>query len=150
MAGPTAKYLERAAQLARAIDLAARVLAERPQDHDRDMVDFGEELKELMGRPPQTVAGLRYLETAFLTYWNEAPGSHVDRFWELVSAEGLPFARRDLLADVLARGRIDNAAEHEVVVDSLVGGEQEGTITAEQGARLSYLVGRYESRRSRG
>jgi hypothetical protein len=148
MAGPSAKYVERAGQLARAVDIGARVLADRPQD--RAMVKFGEELKELMNRPPQTVAGLRYLESAFLTHWNETTGPHVDRFWELVGAEGLPFTRRNVLADVLARGRIDNAAEHEVVVDSLVRAEQEGTITAEQAARLSDLVGRYESRRSRG
>ena len=118
MAGPSAKYVERARDLTRAIDVGAAVLAGRPQE--RDMVAFGEELKELMGRPPQTVAGLKYLESAFFTYWNEASGPHIDRFWELVAAEGLPFTRRNVLADVLARGRINNAAEHELVVDSLV------------------------------
>ncbi|MGW5668060.1 hypothetical protein [Micromonospora sp. NPDC003776] len=148
MAGPSAKYVERSGQLTRAIDIGARVLAGQLQD--RDMVDFGEELKELMKRPPQTVAGLRYLESAFLTYWNEATGPHVDQFWELIAAEGLPFTRRNVLADVLARGRIDNGAEHEAVVDSLVGAEQEGTITAEQATRLSDMVGRYERRGSRG
>ncbi|GAB3183229.1 hypothetical protein FHX75_111716 [Micromonospora palomenae] len=148
MAGPSAKYVERAGQLTRAIDIGARVLADRPQD--RNIVDFGEELKELMKRPPQTVAGLRYLESAFLTYWNEATGRHVDQFWELVAAESLPFTRRNVLADVLARGRINNAAEHEAVVDSLVGAEQEGTIAAEQAVRLSDMVGRYERRGSRG
>ncbi|MDZ5494239.1 MULTISPECIES: hypothetical protein [Micromonospora] len=124
------------------------MLADRRQD--RSMVDFGEELKELMKRPPQTVASLRYLESAFLTYWNEATGRHVDQFWELVAVESLPFTRRNVLADVLARGRINNGAEHEVVVDSLVGAEQEGTITAEQAARLSDMVGRYERCGSRG
>jgi hypothetical protein len=148
MARPSARYVERAARLTHAIDIGALVLADGQQD--RGMVDFGVELKELMKRPPQTVAGLRYLESAFLTYWNESTGRHVDRFWELVAAESLPFARRNVLADVLARGRIDNAAEHEVVVDSLVGAEQEGTITAEQAARLSDMLGRYERRGSRG
>lgn len=113
------------------------------------MVEFGEKLKELMRHPPQTVAGLRYLESAFLTAWNEGTGPHVDRFRELVAEAGLPFTRRNVLAEVLARGRINNAAEHEVVVDSLVGAEQEGAITPEQVARLSDLVGRYESRVSR-
>jgi hypothetical protein len=147
MAGPSAKYVEKAGQLTRAIDIAARVLRDRPQD--RHMVEFGEKLKELMRRPPQTVAGLRYLESAFLTPWNESTGPHVDRFWELVAEAGLPFTRRNVLAEVLARGRINNAAEHEVVVDSLVGAEQEGTITPEQAARLRDLVGHYESRMSR-
>jgi hypothetical protein len=94
MAGPSARYVERAGQLIRAVDIAAGVLADRPQD--RNMVEFGEELKELTKRPPQTVAGLRYLESAFLTYWNESAGPQVDRFWELVAAEGLPFTTADL------------------------------------------------------
>jgi hypothetical protein len=148
MVGPSAKYVERSGQFTRAVDIGARVLADRPQD--RAMVEFGEMIKDLLQRPPQTVAGLRHLESAFLTYWNEATGRQIDRFWELVAAEGLPFTRRNVLADVLARGRINNAAEHEVVIDSLVGAEQEGRITADQAARLSDMAGRYERRRSRG
>jgi hypothetical protein len=50
MAGPSAKYMEKAGQLTRAIDIAARVLDDRPQDRHR--VEFGEKLKELMRRPP--------------------------------------------------------------------------------------------------
>ncbi len=148
MAGPSKQYSERSARLCRAIDIAAGVITEALLDHD--MIEFGEELKQLANTPPQRVAGLRHLESAFFTYWNEAPGPHVDRFWKLVAAEGLPFTRRNVLSDVLTRGRINNAAEHEIVVDSLVGAEQEGRITAEQAARLSDLLGLYETRRTRG
>jgi hypothetical protein len=147
MAKPSAEFVERAGQLTRAIDTGARVLTEWSQD--LDMVEFGNELKELIKRRPQTVTGLRYLESAFFTYWNEAPGPHVDQFWVLVAAEGLPFARRDVLTEVLSRGRINNFTEYEAVTDSLVGAEQEGRITAEQAARLSALIGHYESRRIR-
>ncbi|GIJ51371.1 hypothetical protein Val02_82570 [Virgisporangium aliadipatigenens] len=102
-----------------------------------------------MTQPPQTVAGLRHLESAFFTYGNEAAGPHVDRFWELVTAESLPFERKNVLGDVLRRGRINDAGEYEVVVDLLVVAEQEGRITAEEAARLSNYIGRYERRGSR-
>jgi hypothetical protein len=139
--------VERAGQFGRAIEIGARVLAGHSED--RDMIEFGEELTELMEQPPQTLAGLRHLETAFFTYWNESAGPHVDRFWAQVAAEGLPFERKDVLGDVLRRGRINNAGEHEVVVDHLVVAEQEGRITADEAARLSTYIGDYENRASR-
>ena len=135
MAGPSAKYVERAGQFVRAVDIGAQVLADHSKD--RDMIKFGAELKELTKQSPQRVAGLRHLETAYFTYWNETTGPHVDRFWELVTAENLPFERKDVLSNVLRRGRINNAGEHETVVDLLVVAQQEGRITAEEAARLS-------------
>jgi hypothetical protein len=50
----------------------------------------------------------------------------------------------------LKRGRIRTIAEYEVVVDSIVVAQQAGTITSEQAALLSELIGRYERRRSTG
>jgi hypothetical protein len=72
MAGPSAKYVERAGQIVRAVDIGAQVLAGHSEDHD--MIEFGAELKELTTRSPQTVAGLRHLESAFAGDLTGRPG----------------------------------------------------------------------------
>src|SRR5262249_26211949 len=88
---PSAKYLQRAEMLARAVDIVADVRASAPgADH---LIQFGQQLKDLVHRPPQTLAGLRHLEATFFTYWNETSGPpHVNRFWQLITDDGLPYA----------------------------------------------------------
>jgi len=66
-----------------------------------------------------------------------------------VAANGLPYERKDVLGDILARGRIRSSAEHEVAVDSLVAAQQEGRINEDQAATLSAMIGRYEQRQGR-
>jgi hypothetical protein len=144
---PSAKYLQRAEMFVKAVDIAADVLPGAPQaDH---LIQFGQQLKDLAQRPPQTLAGLRHLEAAFFTYWNETSGPHVNRFWQLIADNDLPYARTDVIGDVLKRGRIRTITEYEVVVDSIVVAQQVGTITSEQAALLSDLIGRFEHRRPR-
>jgi len=59
---PSAKYLQRAEMLARAVDIVAAVRASAPgADH---LIQFGQQLKDLVHRPPQTLAGLRHLEAS--------------------------------------------------------------------------------------
>src|SRR2546421_10748152 len=53
----------------RAVDIAADVLPGAP--HVDHLIQFGQQLKDLAQRPPQTLAGLRHLEATFFTYWNE-------------------------------------------------------------------------------
>jgi hypothetical protein len=142
---PSARYRERAELFAQAVDIAGDVLAEVPEaDH---LVQFGRELKTLAQQPPQTLAGLRHLEAALLTYWNQTAGPHVDRFWRLIADADLPYERTDVIADVLKRGNIRTTAEYEIVVDSIVAGQQVGRITSQQAALLSDLIGHYERRR---
>ena len=74
----------------------------------------------------------------------EAPGATLGR---LVAESDLPYTRTDVIGDVLKRGRIRSITEYEVVVDALVGAQQVGTISSEQAALLSDLIGRYERRR---
>ena len=62
----------------RAVDIAADVLPGAP--HVDHLIQFGQQLKDLAQRPPQTLAGLRHLEATFFTYWNETSGPHVIRF----------------------------------------------------------------------
>ena len=143
----SAKYLQRAEMFAKAVDIGADLLHGTP--HADHLIKFGRQVKDLAQRPSQTLAGLRQLEAAFFTYWNETSGPHVDRFWRLVAESDLPYTRTDVIGDVLQRGRIRSITEYEVVVDALVGAQQVGTISSEQAALLSDLIGRYEHRRPR-
>jgi hypothetical protein len=142
---PSEKYRLRAEAFVKAVDIAAQVLAGTPEPDA--MIAFGQQLKDLAQQPPQTLSGLRHLEAAFITYWNEASGPHVDRFWQLIADNDLPYARADVLGEVLRRGRIRNMAEYDVVVDSIVVAQQVGTITEEQAAKLNDMIGQYEQRR---
>ena len=90
------------------------------------------------------MAGLRSLEHAFFTAWNEGSGPHVDEFWRRIAAHGLPYQRTDVLATVLARGRIVGRGEYETVNDLIVVAQQEGRITGDQANRLSAMLGEWE------
>jgi hypothetical protein len=108
---PSAHYLRWAKQFSQAVGIAADVLADVPQS-DR-IIEFGLQLKTLAQQPPRTLTGLRSLEAAFVAYWNEASGQHVNRFWELIAEAGLPYERTDVVGDVLKRGSIRTSAEYE-------------------------------------
>jgi hypothetical protein len=149
--GPSAKYWQRAEMFVKAIDIAGEVQA------DFEFVRFDREVKEMVlgqRRPgnvtgTMTLAGLRDLEHAFFTRFNEGSGPEVDEFWRRV-ASGLPYERKDVLAGILARGHIRSSAEHEVAVDSVVAAQQqEGRINEDQAAMLSAMIGRYEQRQGR-
>ncbi len=95
--------------------------------------------------PMRRVASLRQLQSDYLTYWNEASGAHVAAFWNAVEKTDLDLQRKDLLADILKRGTINNREEYDAAVDSLVGAAQEGRISAAQAKDLSAMIGAFES-----
>jgi hypothetical protein len=106
---PSAEYMARARALAEAQQIRATLKDERQADTVAFERVWVKE-KALAPDPPfANLESLAYLEDGFLTYWNEADGDHVDRFWRLVAESGLPFQRRDIVRDVLRRGRISGA-----------------------------------------
>lgn len=94
----------------------------------------------------RTVTALKSLETAFFTQWHEGPPTETRGFWRAVARAGLPFVRRDLLAEIFERGRITTREHYEFAVDSLVVAEQAGALDATGVARLARLIGDYEAR----
>src|SRR5688500_15679197 len=97
---PSAKYLARARALADAIDLSIGIYAALPAAEQDAMMTAALEHKKMALAPEPPFANLRslaYLEDAFLTYWNEANGEHIERFWRLVAERRLPFQRKDVI-----------------------------------------------------
>ncbi len=94
----------------------------------------------------RTTSRLKYLETAFFTEWNEGPLSETKEFWEAVRLAGLPYARRDLLGEIFARGRIASREHYEFAIDVIGIAEDEGLLSSHQVEQLGRWIGAYEQR----
>jgi hypothetical protein len=143
---PSAKYVARANAFVDALDIARGLVVSMPRAVRKGYATHLELLERnaLDPAPPfAKLASLAYLETEFFTYWNEAAGAHVDRFWREVAKRKLPFERHDVIGDILARGRIKTRIEYELAVDAI------GVLPAAKQRKLSKLIGDYETRAGR-
>lgn len=147
-------YEQRANRLARTVDVAETVIRasrELSAREKREMLKFGEETKRFALEPEprfRRVESLEYLESEFLTYWNESIGPDTETFWKLIKQAGIDFERRDVIQDVLRRGRIASIHEYDAIVDNIVIVEQEGIVSPAEVRELSRMLGEYESRNS--
>jgi hypothetical protein len=149
---PSPKYLARARAFAEAVDIGVELRAAHEEGEGSDAT---QELlwKEQALAPEPPFANLRslaYLEDAFFTYWNETSGEHIERFWQRVTERGLPFQRRDVVGEILSRGRINNDIEYQTVTDSIVIQQQMGRISPAEEDRLSSMLGQFEKRSVEG
>jgi hypothetical protein len=146
----SAKYLARARAFVEAVDIATELRA-TPPSKDRHLFDWYVWLKA-RAVPPYAdpvnanLRGLSGLEDIFFTEWNEGSGEDVERFWQLVAERGLPFQRRDIVRQVLARGRINSEMEYQTVTDAIVIQEQLGRITPAEADKLGGMLGQFEQR----
>jgi hypothetical protein len=144
---PSVKFLARADAFLAAHEIADRTAETRQREvyaplanHDVELIAIG---------AVRTIAQLRYIEDAFFTYWNEAPPNETRAFWEEVGRAGLPYTRRNLLAEILERGRIPSRAHYDRAVDALMSAVQEGLITESDADRLGRMIDAYEKRAHR-
>jgi hypothetical protein len=149
----SAKYLARASAFAEAVDLAVAIRSAPPWE-DRRAVAHYLWCKERTIPPYRdpvnaNLRGLAQLENIFFTEWNEGSGGDVERFWQLVAERGLPFERKDIVRDVLKRGRINNEMKYQTITDSIVIQEQMGEISAAEAERLAKMLGQFEERASK-
>jgi hypothetical protein len=94
----------------------------------------------------RTMSGLRGLETTFFTQWNEGPPAETGEFWKVVQHAGLPYVRRDLLAEIFNRGRIPSREHYEFAVDTIGVAQDEGLLHADQVEQLGRWISAYERR----
>jgi hypothetical protein len=159
---PSAKYLVRAQALAEAIDIGMplfRPMTEAERETIRNPASDEEQIasyrafcldirqKVLSPEPPfAALRSLAYLEEAFFTSWNEGVGEHVEQFWQLIAERGLPFERRDVIREILTRGRIRNDIEFQAVTDAIIVLRHIGKISDEEAAQLSDMLEAFERR----
>jgi hypothetical protein len=144
----SAKYLERAKAFAEAVDLALEIRA-TPQWQDQGLVEHYHWLKARAVPPYADPAcanlrGLAQLENIFFTEWNEDSGAHVERFWQRVAERGLPFQRRSMVREVLARGRINSEMEYQTITDAIVIERQMGRVSPAEADKLGRMLGQFE------
>jgi hypothetical protein len=94
----------------------------------------------------RTMIRLRDLETAFFTQWNEGLPAETREFWKAVEHAALPYVRRDLLAEIINRGRIPSREHYEFAVDIIGGAQDEGLLDADQVEQLGRWISAYERR----
>lgn len=144
-------YQERAERLAKAVDIAVKIINESDQlgdDFKTPMFSFCNQVKQMALNPePQfkKVASIKYLENDFLTYWNESADKEVDKFWNELYKNGIDFKRKDTIQTVLKRGKIKDIHEYDNIVDNIVVAEQIGRINKEQAIELSQMIGDFEN-----
>jgi hypothetical protein len=145
-------YQERAERLAKAVDIAIKIINESDRfgnDFKTPMINFCNQVKQMALNPePQfkKVASIKYLENDFLTYWNESAEKEVDKFWNQLYKNGIDFERKDTIQTVLKRGKIKDIHEYDNIVDNIVVAEQIGRINKEQAIELSQMMGDFENR----
>ena len=149
----SAKYLARARAFAEAVDLAVAIRSAPPWE-DQRAVEHYLWCKERVVPPYKdpvnaNLRGLAQLENIFFTPWNEGSGEGVERFWQIVAERGLPFERKDIVRDVLNRGRINNEMEYQMITDSIVIQQQMGKITPADAERFDKMLGQFEERANR-
>jgi hypothetical protein len=107
--------------------------------------------KSVLGPEPpfSNLRSLAYHEEAILTEWNEGIGPAVERFWQLIAERGSRFERRDMIRDILSRGRIRNDIEYHAVTDGIVILEQIGKISSDEVQKLSDMLAAFEKRARR-
>jgi hypothetical protein len=146
---PTAKYTARANALVEAMDIALALALHgaMPRAHRKAYATHVGLLERMALSPAPrfaTLASLAHLEADFFTYWNEATGKHVEKFWREVGKRGLPFERTNVVGDVLARARINTRLEYDVVLDAL-----STKLPVGKQRTLTKLVGDFEKRAGR-
>lgn len=145
-------YQDRAERLAKIVDIAESVIKGSDilsDDTKSGKLQWGRQIKEMALNPePQfkRVASIKYLEDDFLTYWNEASGPDVEKFWSTLNNGGIDFERKDIIKAILKRGKIKDIYEYDYVIDNIVVAEQLGRINNGQVDELNRFLGEFEQK----
>lgn len=147
---PKLEFLARADAFLAAHEIALSLLATRCARGDWEDVTSRASwlfnVESLRRRHVRTLRGLKDLETAFFTEWNEGPWSKTHRFWKAVQDADLPYSRRDLLSEIFERGRITSREHYEFAIDIIGVAEDDGLLDSSGVSRLNRMIAAYEKR----
>ena len=145
-------YIQRVEQLISAIEIAENILisSETLEDYKIPIINGNKELKNLALHPePQfkNIQSLKFLEHAFLTYWNESEGQHIEKFWMKIYKAEMDYERKDSIYAALKRKKIKDIHEYDDIKDNLVLYIQMGRISEEQANLLDQLLHDFDQNR---
>jgi hypothetical protein len=147
---PSHEFLSRANAFLTAQEIALSVISQRSPRNSWDNVTSRAAMlfnvESLRRRHVRTMTGLRSMEAAFFTEWNEGPLAATRGFWQAIEQAGLPYARRDLLAEIFSRKRITSREHYEFAVDVIGAAPDEGLLDSDQVKRLGEWISAYENR----
>jgi hypothetical protein len=86
------------------------------------------------------------MQAPFFTEWNEGLLAETRGFWQAIKQAGLPYARRDLLAEIFSRKRITSREHYEFAVDVIGAAPDEGLLDSDQAKQLGGWISAYEKR----
>jgi len=142
-------YIEAVQSFLRLAELAREAYIKFPREGNEIILRSSEmRIQQRMDADQKyrNLVSLKYDEVEVLTFFNEGSGPTVEYFWKRIAEEGLPYQRKDVLGDVLKRGRIRTRQEYDVIVDTYIPAQQEGRITSEQAIALGSMIEDYENR----
>lgn len=96
-------------------------------------------------QPPNNSRSLDHTESDLLAAWNESSGADAAAFWKRVKQAGLAYKPRDVLREILERGKIRKRVEYDLLADTMEERAQEGSITQDERARLRAMMNQYEA-----
>jgi hypothetical protein len=147
---PSGEFLARVDAFLAAHEIALAIISKRSPVSDwgnmtsRAIMLFN--VESLRRGHVRTMTGLRFMESAFFTEWNEAPPAETNPFWRAVQHAALPYARRDLLAEIFSRRRIASREHYEFAVDVIGAAQDEGLLDSDQVEQLGRWIAGYEER----
>jgi hypothetical protein len=146
----THDFLSRADAFLTAHEIALPIISQRSSRNEWDNVTARAAMlfsvESIRRGHVRTMTGLRSMETAFFTGWNEGPPAETSRFWQAMEQAGLPYARRDLLAEIFSRKRITSREHYEFAVDVIGAAQDEGLLDPDQVEQLGGWISAYEKR----
>lgn len=147
---PTAEFLARVDAFLAAHEIALAIVSKRVRHGDWENMTHRAlwlfDVESIRRGHVRTVAQLKFLEQAFFTEWNEGSPRNTMVFWRKIARAGLPYERRDLLAEILERGRITSREHYEFAVDAIGIAEDERGLSAAEVDALGRMIDAYEAR----
>lgn len=148
------KFQEKKDNLVKAIEIAIAVFQEFPPvDFTKENLEFIFKtylgIKESILNPEakfDNPKSLTYDIDHIFTYFQESTGITVDKFWNKIAENNLPYKRVNKLKKILDRKKIKNKIEYDFIIDVFVPYMQTGVINEQEIELINNMITSFENR----
>jgi predicted HTH domain antitoxin len=148
-------YDVKAKNLSQAIDIAIYAFTNYPprnfsKDNTATALKAYIDFKYSISNPEEqykNIQSIRFVENDVFTYFQEATGETVNRFWQILKERGLPYHRENKLKKIIKRGKIANHMEYDFILDVLVSYKQEGVVSYDEAIKIEDMLANYERKK---